>query len=108
MLTMTYPNNEDLEKKVCIICAPTLAKVLHEEWDLKVTILDIDDRFKDTLPGYKHWDLQTPEYFENDFELIFIDPPFFYISLDQMAKAMSVLANGRPTKLLISFMIREG
>jgi len=54
---MTYPNNEDLEKKVCIICAPTLAKVLHEEWDLKVTILDIDDRFKDTLPGYKHWDL---------------------------------------------------
>ncbi len=50
-LMMTYPNQEDLEKKVCLICAPTLAKVLYEEWDMKVTVLDIDDRFKD-LPGF--------------------------------------------------------
>lgn len=53
---MAIPNPGDLEKKLCLICAPSLSKAFYEEHGLKITVLDIDERFKD-LPGYKHFDL---------------------------------------------------
>jgi len=105
--TLAYPS--DIEKKLCLICAPSLAKAFLDDYDVKVPILDIDDRFKD-LPGYRHWDLQSPEPFENEFDLIFIDPPFFYISLEQMAEAVRVLmksSRSKDPRLMISFMIRD-
>ena len=79
--TMAVSNPEELEKKLCLICAPTLAKAFHETYGITVTILDIDERFKD-LPGFRYFDLQDPVAFENEFEYIFFDPPFFYISLE--------------------------
>ena len=104
---MAVPNPEDLEKKLCLVCAPTLAKAFYERLGLKITICDIDERFKD-LPGFKYFDLQAPIPFENEFEYILFDPPFFYISLDQMSKAIQVLSNGNKNmKLLMSFMIRD-
>ena len=101
---MLYPDPETMEEKVCLVCAPSLAKALHEDWDIKVTIWDIDKRFED-LPGFRYFDLKEPyEIEEKDFDLILIDPPFFSVSLEQQAKAMSVLAKRNYNwKLLISF-----
>ena len=46
--------------------------------------------------------------FENEFELILFDPPFFYITLEQMAHAISVVAGqNREMKLMMSFMIKD-
>ena len=53
---MAVDNPKDLEKKLCLICAPSLAKAFWEMHGLKITILDIDDRFKD-LPGFHFFDL---------------------------------------------------
>ncbi len=53
---MAVSNPEELEQKLCLICAPTLAKAFYEMHGLKITILDIDERFKD-LPGFKYFDL---------------------------------------------------
>ena len=61
-----------------------------------MTVCDIDTRFSD-LPGYVHFDLQKPEdcvdprILNNSFELIIFDPPFFYITLDQMSLAMKYI-----------------
>lgn len=79
--TMAVENPEDLEKKLCLICAPSLAKAFYDQLGLKITICDIDTRFKD-LPGFHYFDLQNPVPFENEFEYILFDPPFFYISLE--------------------------
>ena len=54
--TMAEPNIEDLEKKLCLICAPSLAKSFKEDYDLNITVLDIDERFSN-LPGFKYFDL---------------------------------------------------
>ena len=105
--TMAVQNPEDLEKKLCLICAPSLAKAFYETHGLKITCCDIDERFKD-LPGFHYFDLQNPIPFANEFEYILFDPPFFYISLEQMSKAIQVLANGNADiKLLMSFMTRR-
>ena len=53
---MAEPNPEELEKKLCLICAPSLAKAFWEMHGLKITILDVDERFKD-LPGFRYFDL---------------------------------------------------
>lgn len=105
--TMAEPNPEELQRKLCLICAPSLAKAFWETHGLKITILDIDKRFED-LPGFRYFDLQAPEPFANEFEYILFDPPFFYISLEQMSKAISVVAGGnKDIKLLMSFMTRD-
>ena len=78
---MTVENPKDLEQKLCLICAPSLAKAFWEMHGLKITILDIDERFKD-LPSFHFFDLQKPIAFDNQFEYILFDPPFFYISLE--------------------------
>jgi Icc-related predicted phosphoesterase len=104
---MAVDNPEELEEKLCLICAPSLAKAFYETHGLKITICDIDERFKD-LPGFHYFDLREPIAFENKFEYILFDPPFFYISLEQMSKAIQVLANGnKDIKLLMSFMTRD-
>lgn len=84
---MAVDQPEELEKKLCLICAPSLAKAFYDTHGLKITICDIDERFKD-LPGFHYYDLQDPKPFANEFEYILFDPPFFYISLEQMSKAI--------------------
>ncbi|CAI2380633.1 unnamed protein product [Moneuplotes crassus] len=108
ILMMTYPEEGEIEEKVCLVCAPSLAKALYEDYDIKVTICDIDKRFED-LPGFTYFDLKEPfEIPDKDFDLILIDPPFFSVTLDQQAKAMSVLAKGNyKCKLYISFPHRD-
>mmetsp|Transcript_29931 Transcript_29931/g.21691 ORF Transcript_29931/g.21691 Transcript_29931/m.21691 type:complete len:114 (+) Transcript_29931:272-613(+) len=85
--TMRYPDQEELEKKLCLICCPSLAKAFYEQLGYTITILDIDKRFEE-LPGFKYWDLQNPYEIKNEFEIILFDPPFFYITLEQMSSAI--------------------
>ena len=80
-LTMRFEDKAGLESKLCLICAPSLATAFYERHDIAVHCLDIDTRFKN-LPKFVYFDLQNPHEFKNDFELILIDPPFFYISLE--------------------------
>lgn len=80
-LMMRFQDKENIEKKLCLICAPSLATAFYERHDIHINCLDIDSRFKN-LPKFMHFDLQNPHAFKNDFELILIDPPFFYISLE--------------------------
>ena len=46
-LTMRYVDQAELEKKVCLICAPSLCKAFKEKLGYTVTVLDIDKRFED-------------------------------------------------------------
>jgi hypothetical protein len=78
---MRFEDKAGLESKLCLICAPSLATAFYERHDIAVHCLDIDTRFKN-LPKFVYFDLQNPHEFKNDFELILIDPPFFYISLE--------------------------
>ena len=43
--TMRYPDPEDLQKKLCLICCPSLAKAFYEQLGYTITCLDIDTRF---------------------------------------------------------------
>ena len=109
-LMMRFEDKETIEKKLCLICAPSLATAFYERHNIAVPCLDIDTRFAN-LPGFRYFDLCNPESFPNEFELILIDPPFFYISLEQMAKALTMVtkASSAPQgcKLMISFMLKD-
>ena len=59
MLFSAYPTEGEIEEKVCLVCAPTLAKELFEKHNVKVTLCDVDTRF-DWLPGFKLWNLKEP------------------------------------------------
>ena len=108
IFNMTYPDPAEIEEKVCLVWAPSLAKALYDEWDIKVTICDIDKRFEH-LPGFRYFDLKEPyDIPEKTFDLILIDPPFFSVTLEQQAKAMAVLAKDNfKWKLLISYPYRD-
>jgi len=90
-----------------LICCPSLAKGFYEQLGYTVACLDIDKRFEN-LPGFRYFDLQDPYAFDNEFEVILFDPPFFYITLDQMSHALSVVS-GKNTqmKLMMSFMCKD-
>ncbi len=59
----------------CWLCAPLLGQTLVER-GCQVTILDIDRRFA-SLPGFQHYDIFSPIWLEEEFDLIVCDPPFF-------------------------------
>ena len=115
-LTMRYATQEELEEKVCLICAPSLSKAFYDQLGYTVTVLDIDTRFND-LPGFVYFDLQRPQdctderVLNNKFELMLFDPPFFYITLDQMSEALQVVSRRSPhhrkMNLGLSFMTRD-
>lgn len=55
-LFLRYQDRETIEKKVCLICCPSLAKAFYEIHDIRVACLDIDSRFSN-LPGFREFDL---------------------------------------------------
>ena len=63
-LTMRYPDKAELEKKLCLICCPSLAKAFYEQLGYVITCCDIDERFNQ-LPGFRFFDLQNPIAFDN-------------------------------------------
>mmetsp|Transcript_12902 Transcript_12902/g.12794 ORF Transcript_12902/g.12794 Transcript_12902/m.12794 type:complete len:213 (+) Transcript_12902:34-672(+) len=108
-LLLAYPEKKEIEEKVCLICAPTLGKALFEQEGLTVRTLDIDQRFKTAeVPGFQYFDILDPKLVSESIELVLMDPPFFYITLEQLCKSIVVATGGRPNlKVLVSFMIRD-
>ena len=54
---MKYQGDKDeIEKKVCFLCAPSLATAFYERHNINITCLDIDTRFKN-LPSFRYWDI---------------------------------------------------
>ena len=84
----------------CILCAPTLAQVLQSQADSQretgvqktVRALDIDTRFEKSLPGFRLWNLYKPTRIDEQFDVIFCDPPFFNCSLSQLFSAIRLLS----------------
>ena len=90
----------------CCICAPMLGKKLAQR-GVDVTILDIDQRFA-TTKGFRRFDLISPEWIGEDFDLIVCDPPFFNVSLSQLFAAIRTLALFNfKQKLMISYLSRR-
>ena len=81
--------------KPCILCAPTLAQALQRHVGSQRTIraLDIDTRFENSLPGFRLWNLYKTTRIDEQFDVIFCDPPFFNCSLSQLFSAIRLLSN---------------
>lgn len=75
----------------CVLCAPTVGAEL-ESRGVAVTVLDIDERFAH-LHGFRHWDINRPQRFDERFDVIFCDPPFFNVSLSRLLRAIRTLAH---------------
>jgi hypothetical protein len=90
----------------CCLCAPLLGRRLAEQ-GIAVTILDIDERFA-TVRGFRRYNLYTPEWLDQEFDIIVCDPPFFNVSLSQLFAAIRLLSHNRfDQPLLISYLQRR-
>uniref|UniRef100_A0A7S4J2M5 N6-adenine methyltransferase n=1 Tax=Odontella aurita TaxID=265563 RepID=A0A7S4J2M5_9STRA len=92
---------------VCCLTTPSLAHAWHEDGREEV-LLDLDERF-DYLPRFRRFDLRSPEASENEnFRVVVVDPPFFYIPMRQIRDAVLTVTRGRTDlPLLIGFLRRE-
>lgn len=94
----------------CILCAPTLAQRLQERVGArkKIRALDIDTRFETSLPGFQLWNLYKPTHIDENFDVIFCDPPFFNCSLSQLFSAIRVLSNfDYSQRIMICYLLRR-
>src|SRR5688572_16898790 len=92
--------------RVCLLCAPMLGRALAAA-GRRVRILDLDERFSG-VAGFQRWDIHRPRRLEEDFDLIFCDPPFFNVSLSRLFAAIRVLARERfDHPLLLSYLRRR-
>ncbi len=93
-------------KSIACLCAPLLGKTLVERGH-PVTILDIDKRFE-VVPGFQYFDIYQPWWLDNQFDLIFCDPPFFNTSLSQLFYAIRILNHHSwEQPLMISYLVRR-
>ncbi len=81
-----FPERKDIEEKVCCMCVPSLAKAFWDVHGIKITSLEIDERFE-SLPGHTYFDIINPEPLGRKFDLIVFDPPFFATTLEKMCTA---------------------
>ena len=90
----------------CCLTTPSLGEGFFRIGREEV-VLDIDTRF-DYLPKFRYFDIRTPEEQEEEFKIIILDPPFFYLSMEQIYKAvLTITKNDFNTKILIEFLRRE-
>jgi hypothetical protein len=77
-----------------------------------VSLLDIDRCFS-YLPGFQYWDIRHPEPLadhncKTNFRVVVFDPPFFYIPMEELHRAVLEVCKGdTKTWLLIGFLVRE-
>lgn len=74
-------------------------------------LLDIDKRFE-YLPKFRYWDILSPQPVDagdgKPFRIVIFDPPFFYIKMEDLYKAvLEVVKNDTSTKLMVGFLKRE-
>lgn len=92
----------------CCLTTPSLGHGFYSKGREEV-VLDIDTRF-DYLPKFRYFDILSPEHHDEEFRIIVMDPPFFYIPMETIYEAVMVLTRGdtgRRTKLMIGFLKRE-
>ncbi|KAG0561877.1 hypothetical protein M758_9G115500 [Ceratodon purpureus] len=98
------------DPNLCCLATPSLAHAFHvEEPKQEVRLLDIDTRFS-YLPGFRFWDIRRPEPLgeSETFRVVVFDPPFFYIPMAELYRAVLEVCKGdTKTKLLIGFLVRE-
>jgi len=95
----------------CCLCTPSLA---HAWWaeGKEVSLLDIDTRFE-YLPKFQYFDLRSPQNADlqpdqENWRVLVFDPPFFYISIEDLFQAVAYVCQGKfETKLLLGFLKRE-
>lgn len=92
--------------RVCVLCAPMVGAVL-EKRGCGPIVLDVDERFSH-LRGFRRWDLHRPTHVNERFDVVFVDPPFFNLSLSQMFTAVRLLAQFDFTqRLAITYLARR-
>lgn len=90
----------------CALCAPFLGIEL-EKRAVKTRVLDSDERFSH-LAGFEPFDLRRPRYLNENFGVIFCDPPFWNVSLREILAAIRVLSRyDSGQKLAICFPTRR-
>jgi hypothetical protein len=85
----------------CCLCTPRLAFEWHQR-GRAVTLLDIDRRFE-RLPGYRHFDLLTPEPIGDTFDAVICDPIF--VPAAAVRRAIDVLTDRGDAALFLVFPI---
>jgi len=97
------------EGRVCCLTTPTLANGFYQHEARAERLLDIDRRF-DFLPKFTYFDILNPpeEPLPEDYWITVVNPPFFYIPMEDIFKAVVKVCNGDYSKkLMIGFLIRE-
>ncbi|KAG6542638.1 hypothetical protein Mapa_015969 [Marchantia paleacea] len=99
------------EPALCCLSTPSIAQAFWIQDDRAVTLLDIDTRFN-YLPGFRFWDLRhlpsVPIGEAETFRVLVFDPPFFYIPMEDLHRAVLEVCKGdTSTRLLIGFLVRE-
>ena len=93
---------------VCCLTTPSLAHAWHIEGK-EEALYDIDTRFE-YLPKFRYYDI-SKDYLDEvkeQFRIVVFDPPFFYIPMEQLFKAVShIVNNDFNTKIMIGFLKRE-
>lgn len=91
--------------ETCCFTTPSLAHGFHKK-GIEQKLLDIDERFN-YLPRFEKFDIQHPHKINETFNIIVIDPPFFYISTKQLYDALNVLTNhDYSTNIIIAYLKR--
>ena len=100
------------DKRVAILCAPTLWKALQDLDDLmherEIYLLEFDERFSILGPQFFKYDVSFPEKLHpmlleqaGTFDLCFSDPPFLTEGcIGNLAKTMKLLAKPEGTLLI--------
>jgi len=92
--------------RVCVLCAPKVGIELEHRGHGPV-VLDVDKRFG-SLRGFRWWDISRPTFIAEKFDVIFADPPFFNVSLSQLATAVRMLSHHDFTqRLVIGYLTRR-
>jgi len=92
----------------CCLTTPSLGVGFHNMGREEV-VLDIDTRFA-YLPRFRYFDILLPQGSEDEqFRIVVMDPPFFYISMDKLLEAVLCITKGdtHNVKLMIGFLKRE-
>lgn len=90
----------------CCLTTPSLGVGFHEIGRNEL-VLDIDTRF-DYLPKFRYFDIRYPTQVNDDFRIIVMDPPFFYLPMETIKNAVLTITNGDTNvKIMIGFLKRE-
>lgn len=72
-----------MEKRLCLLCTPTLAYYFAKVHNIRPCLLDIDRRFE-TETNFKYFDISNPAQLDCDFDIVWCDPPFFQIKMEDI------------------------